>query len=87
MVCVAGSWDGLFNYFCAVYQTGHQRRKANRHEAADQEESKMCPLAHDFNLQIHYAIVNLRRSDGSILPHQDHGRSVDFFTGKGKRKF
>ena len=56
-------------------------------EAADTEESKMCPLAHDFDLQIHDAIENLRRLDGSIPPHKDHGRSVDFFTEKGKRKF
>ena len=87
MICVAGSWGGWFNYFCAVYRTSHQRRKANRQEAADPEESKMCPLAHAFDLQIHDAIANLRRLDGSIQPHKDHGRSVDFFTEKGKRKF
>ena len=87
MGCVTGSWGGRFNYFCAVYRTSHQRRKANRQEAADPEESKMCPLAHDFDVHIHDAIANLRRLDGSIPPHKDHGRSVDFFTEKGKRKF
>ena len=63
--------------FCAVYRTSHQRRKANRQEAADPEESKMCPLAHEFDLQIHDAIANLRRLDGSIPPHKDMaGRSI-----------
>lgn len=47
----------------------------------------MCPLAHEFDLQIHDAIANLRRLDGSIPPHQEHGRPVDFFAEKGRRKF
>ena len=51
------------------------------------EELKMCPMAHDFDFQIQDAIANLRRLDGSILPHSEHGRSVDFFTDKGKRKY
>ena len=38
-------------------------------------------------LQIYYATANLRMLDGSIPPHKDHGRSVHFFTVKGKRKF
>ena len=47
----------------------------------------MCPFAHDFDLQIHCAIVNLHSLDGSIQPHKDYGRSVDFFTEKGKPEF
>ena len=87
MCCWQLGW--AVNYFCAVFRTSHQRRKANRQEAADPEdsESKICPLAHDFDLQIHDTVANLRRLDGSIQPHKDHGRSVDFFTEKGKRKF
>ena len=71
MVCVAGSRGGLFNYFCAVYRTSHQRRKANRQEAADQEEPKMCPLAHDFDLQIHYAIANMYPKTGVLAFSQN----------------
>ncbi len=51
------------------------------------DEMKMCPLAHEFDYQIHDAIANMRRLDGSLPPHSEHGRSVDFFTNKGKRKY
>jgi len=51
------------------------------------EMMKMCPLAHEFDYQIHDAIANMRRLDGSLQPHSEHGRSVDFFTEKGKRKY
>lgn len=83
------SWGGRYTHFCAVYQTSFQRRmaKSGREKGSGQDELKMCPLAHDFDLQIHDAIANLRRLDGNIPPHKDHGRSVDFFTEKGKRKF
>ena len=47
----------------------------------------MCPLAHDFDLQMHYAIANLLRLDGSILPYKDQIRSFNFFTEKGKQRF
>ena len=86
----SGSWGGWFTYFCQslceVYHISHQKRKATRHEDPDPEESKMCPLAHDFqvDLQIHDAIANLRRLDGSILPHKNHGWSVDFFTRQAR---
>ena len=66
-----GSWGRRFTYCCAVYRTSHQRRKANRHEVADPEESKMCPLAHDFDLQIHHTIANLRTLDGFIPSDKD----------------
>ena len=88
-ICCKCCWlfGWLFTYFCAVYRTSYQRRKANRHEAPDHEELKTCPLAHNFDLQIHNAIGNLRWLDWSIQPHKDHGRSVNFFAENGKQKF
>ncbi len=45
------------------------------------DDSKMCPLAMCYDADIHDALANLRKLDGSIPVHDK------YFAQKGKRKY
>ncbi len=58
-----------------------------RDETSSADDSKMCPLAALYDADIHDALANLRRLDGSIPKHDKYGPSVNFFAPKGSRKY
>ena len=49
----------------------------------------MCPFgsADNYDADIHDALVNMRRLDGSPAPHDKYGPPVKFFAPKGSRKY
>ena len=53
------------------------------------DDSKMCPFgsADYYDADIHDALENKRRLDGSSSPQEKYGPPVNFFTPKGSRKY
>ena len=59
-------------------------------EGLDNSEAlflKSCPLAHEYDQEVHDAIAHLRILDGSLPEHATYGRSVNFFAPKGTVKY
>ena len=48
---------------------------------------KSCPLAHNYDSELHDLISRLRIVDGSLPEHATYGRSVDFFAPAGQPKY
>ena len=51
------------------------------------EASKMCPMEVYYDGDIHYAVANLRKLDGTIPVHPQYGVPVNFFAPKGAHKY
>ncbi len=56
-------------------------------QVAPIDNSRMCPLQVYYDGNIHNALANLRRVDGSIPFSEKYGMSVNFFAPSEKRKF
>ena len=48
---------------------------------------KSCPLAHNYDSELHDLISRLRIVDGSLPAHSEHGRSVNVFAPAGEPKY
>lgn len=77
-----------FERFNAMFVPNYQKTKAKAQgiEVA-LDDSKTCPLATHYDGDIHDALANMRRLDGSIPRSEKYGQSVNFFTEKGTRKY
>ena len=51
------------------------------------DDVRWCPLARQYDPDIHDAIAQLRTLDGSIPAHAKHGPPVNFFAPEGQVKF
>ena len=58
-----------------------------RDETSSADDSEVCPLAALYYADIHDALANLHRLDGSIPRHYKYGPSVNFFAPKGSSKY
>jgi hypothetical protein len=48
---------------------------------------KSCPLGHEYDPDLHYAVAHFRILDGSLPEHPSLGRSVNLFAPVGEEKF
>ena len=83
-----GRFPLKFERFCAVYVANHvknKNRRSGKPTRGEDEDSKTCPFnfADHYDADIHDALANMRRLDGSPLPHERYGPSVNFFAAKG----
>ena len=93
--CVSGRFPLKYEHFCAVFVANHiktRNRRSGVPSRGDQyDDSKMCPLALPTIMtpipNIHDALANMRRLDGSPAPHDKYGPPVNFFAPKGSRKY
>ena len=81
-----------YERFCAVYIANHvknRNRRSGMPTWGDDDDSKTCPFnsADHYDADIHDALANMRRFDGSPLPHERYGPPVNFFAAKGCRKY
>jgi hypothetical protein len=69
----------------------HVKTKLQKSGASGQvtpiDDSRMCPLQVYYDGDIHDALANLRRVDGSIPFSKKYGMSVNFFAPSGKHNF
>ena len=91
--CVSGRFPLKYEHFCAVFVANHiktRNRRSGVPSRGDQnDDSKMCPFgsADHYDADIHDALANMRRLDGSPAPHDKYGPPVNFFAPKGSRKY
>ena len=90
---LSGRFPSKFERFCAVFVANHVKTKNSRSGLPPRGEhddaAKSCPFnsANHFDADIHDALANMRRLDGSPLPHERYGPPVNFFAAKGCRKY
>ena len=91
--CLSGRFPLKYDHFCSVFVANHIKTKnkgKGLHARGDKDDdSKMCPFgsADYYDADIHDALANMRRLDGSPLPHEKYGPPVNFFAPKGSRKY
>ena len=91
--CVSGRFLFKYEHFCAVFVANHiktrNRRSGVPSRGDKDDDSKMCPFgcADHYDDDIHDALANMRRLDGSPAPHEKYGPPVNFFAPKGSRKY
>jgi hypothetical protein len=51
------------------------------------EAGKMCLLEVFYDPDIHHALGNLRKLDGNIAEHPQHGMPANFFAPRGSRNY
>ena len=91
--CVSGRFPLKYEHFCAVFVANHiktrNRRSGLPSRCDKDDDSKMCPFgnADNYDADIHDALANMRRLDGSPAPHDKYGPPVNFFAPKGSRKY
>ena len=80
--------DKRFDRFRPIYYPPRQKQKMKKHDIpAPVDASKMCPMEVYYDGDIHDAVANLRRLDGTIPVHPQYGVPVNFFSLKGSRKY
>jgi hypothetical protein len=80
--------DKRFDRFGPIYYPPHQKQKKKKNDIpAPVEASKMCPMEVYYDGDIHDAVANLRKLDGTIPVHHQYGVPVNFFAPKGSRKY
>ena len=91
--CVSVRFPLKYEHFCAVFVANHiktrNRRSGLPSRGDKDDDSKMCPFgnADNYDADIHDALANMRRLDGSPLPHEKYGQPVNCFAPKGSRKY
>ncbi len=59
--------DERFDRFCPIYYSLHQKQKMEKNDIpAPVEASKMCPMEVYYDGDIHDAVANMRKLDGTI---------------------
>ena len=82
------SFPARFLRFGPLHTPNHLKTKAKRNDQAiGVDDGKSCPLQHMYDPDIHDALANLRRLDGSIPVHDKYGPPVNFFAPSGSRKY
>ena len=81
-----------FERFCVVYIANHLKTKNRRSGLpvrGEEDDSKSCPFnsADHYDPDIHDALANMRRLDGSLPPHERYGQPVNVFAPKGSSKY
>ena len=89
---LSGRFPLKFERFCAVYVANHvknKNRRSGKPTRTEDEDSNTCLFncADHYDADIHNALANMRRLDGSPLPHERYGPPVNFFAAKGSRKY
>ena len=54
---------------------------------SEADDTRQCPFLEHYDGNLHDALANMRRLDGSIDPHPQYGPPVNFFAPKGTRKY
>ncbi len=71
--------------FGPIYYPPHQKQKMKKHDIpAPVDASKMCPLEVYYDGDIHDAVANLRKFDGTIPEHHHYGVPVNFFAPRDR---
>ena len=66
----------------------HLKTRNRRHGVKTEvDDTRQTPFVEHYDGNLHDAVANLRRLDGSIAPHPQYGPPVNFFAPKGTRKY
>jgi hypothetical protein len=77
-----------YERFGALFVPNHVKTKLKRQQQTiTVDDSKICPLQTLYDADIHDALANLRRLDGTIPKHDKYGPPVNFFAPPGIRKY
>jgi hypothetical protein len=77
-----------FGRFGPIYYPPHQKQKMKKHDIpARVDASKMSPMEVYCDGDIHDAVANLRKLDGTIPVHPQYGVPVNFISPKGSHKY
>jgi hypothetical protein len=81
-------WGGRFDNFNLPFVPAYAKTKAKKMKLdLPKEDHRSCPLAHEYDPDIHDAIAQMRILDGSKPVHSKHGPPVKFFSPKGEPKY
>ena len=85
------SWKGRYEHFARPYFASYTKTKMSRvadlKALSEELSSKSCPLGHEYDPDLHYAVAHFRILDGSLPEHPSLGRSVNLFAPVGEEKF
>ncbi len=71
--------DKRFDRFGPIYYPPHQKQKIKKNDIpAPVEASKMCPIEMYYDGDIHDAVANLRKLDGTIPVHPQYECQIIF---------
>ena len=80
--------DKRFDCFGPIYYPPLQKQKMNKNDVPGPVGAiKMCPMEVYYDGDIHDAVANMRKLDGTIPVHPQYGVPVNFFVPKGSRKY
>ena len=86
--CVLCRWGGRYDRFNLSFIPAYVKTKAKKQKVElPNEDHRSCPLAHEYDPDIHDAISQMRSLDGSQPVHAKHGPPVKFFAPKGESKY
>ncbi len=77
-----------YTRFTAVFVPNHIKSRKRRHgDTSEPDAFKTNPMSDHYDPNIHDALSNMRRLDGTLPPHDKFGPPVNFFAPKGSRKY